>query len=71
MCYGNLLSGNIQNFLGALDLPEELLHGIEIQFSSGPTILFKFVEQIDIDTLIGGEYFKINREEMLDDEKRI
>ena len=35
------------------------------------TISFKFVEQIDIDTLIGGEYFKINREEMLDDEKRI
>ena len=46
-------------FLEALDLPEELLHGIKIQFGEGPTISYKLTEQIDVDTLAGYEYFEI------------
>ena len=45
-------------FMGTLELPEELLHGIKIQFGSGSTITFKLTEHIDIDTLIGVEYFE-------------
>ena len=50
-----------QIFLGALDLPEELLHGVKIQFGEGPTITFKLTEQIDVDTLAGYEYFAFER----------
>ena len=46
--------------MGALDLPEELLHGIKIQFGSGP-ITYKLAEQIDIDTLIRVEYFEFQK----------
>jgi hypothetical protein len=48
-------------FMKALDLPEELLHGIKIQFGSGPTITFKLTEQIDIDTLSDVEHGKGDR----------
>ena len=47
--------------MGALDLPEELLHGIKIQFGLGPTITYKLAEQIDIDTLISVEYFEFEK----------
>ena len=48
-------------FLEALDLPEELLHGVKIQFGSGPTITYKLTEQIDVDTLAGVEFFEFKR----------
>ena len=31
---------NYKIFMGALDLPEELLHGIKIQFGNGLTVTF-------------------------------
>ena len=49
-------------FMGALDLSEDLLQGIQIQFVKEPTITFKLTEQIDIDTLSDVEYFKLERE---------
>ena len=58
-------------FMKALDLPEELLHGIKIQFGSGPTITFKLTEQIDIDTLSDVEHFEFKREVGEKNEKRI
>ena len=58
-------------FMRALDLPEELLHGIKIQFGSGPTISFKLTEQIDIDTLSGVEHFEFKREIITNNETRI
>ena len=48
-------------FLEALEMPEELLHGIKIQFGEGPTISYKLTEQIDVDSLAGYEYFEIER----------
>ena len=48
-------------FMKGMDLPEELLHGIKIQFGKGPTITFKLTEQIDVDTLAEVEYFKFKR----------
>ena len=48
-------------FLEALDLPEELLHGVKIQFGEGPTISYKLTEQIDVDTLAGSEFFEFER----------
>ena len=41
-----------------LDLPEDLLHGIKIQFGKGPNISFKLTEQIDVDDLSEHEYFE-------------
>ena len=58
-------------FMGALDLPEELLHGVKIQFGSGPVISFKLTEQIDIDTLSDVEHFEFKREVDEKNEKRI
>jgi hypothetical protein len=48
-------------FMKGMDLPEDLLHGIKIQFGKGPTITFKLTEQIDVDTLAKVEYFKFKR----------
>ena len=50
-----------QIFIGVLELPEELLHGVKIQFGEGPTISYKLTEQIDVDTLVGSEYFQFER----------
>ena len=58
-------------FMGALDLPESLLHGIKIQFGSGPTIVYKLTEQIDIDTLACVEYFEFERKMVQNGEERI
>ena len=41
-----------------MDLPDDLLHGIKIRFSTGPTVTFKLNEQIDIDDLSPVEHFK-------------
>lgn len=48
-------------FMKCLDLPEDLLHGIKIQFGKSPTISYKLTEQIDIDTLSEVEYFEFER----------
>ena len=48
-------------FLKSLDLPEDLLHGIKIQFGKGPNISFKLTEQIDIDDLSELEFFEFER----------
>jgi hypothetical protein len=57
-------------FMGALDLPEDILHGIKIQFGSGPTITYKLTEQIDIDTLASVEYFEFERKTSQNGEER-
>ena len=44
-----------------LDLPDGLLHGIKIQFGSGPKVSFKLTEQIDVDELANVEYFTFER----------
>jgi hypothetical protein len=49
-------------FLKCLDLPEELLHGIKIQFGKGPNISFKLTEQIDVDDLSELEFFEFERQ---------
>ena len=58
-------------FMGALDLPESLLHGIKIQFGSGPMVVFKLTEQIDIDTLSNVEYFEFERKMVQNGEERV
>ena len=49
-------------FMKCLDLPEDLLHGIKIQFGKGPNISFKLTEQIDVDDLSEHEYFEFERQ---------
>ena len=48
-------------FMKGMDLPEDLLHGIKIQFGKGPTVSFKLTEQIDVDTLSEVEFFEFER----------
>ena len=56
--------------MGVLDLPEDLLHGIKIQFGSGPTIMYKLAEQININILCGIEYFEFKRKYLHNNEKK-
>ena len=48
-------------FSKGMDLPDDLLHGIKIQFGNSPTITYKLTEQIDIDSLSSVEYFEFER----------
>ena len=48
-------------FMKGMDLPEDLLHGIKIQFGKGPNVSFKLTEQIDVDELSEVEYFEFER----------
>ena len=57
-------------YLEALELPEELLHGIKIQFGEGPTISYKLTEQIDVDTLSASEFFEFERKIYSGDTRR-
>lgn len=45
----------------ALNLTDDLLHGIRIQFRLDPSILFKLVKLIDIDALTSVEHFEFER----------
>jgi hypothetical protein len=44
-----------------MDLPDDILHGIKIQFGSGPTVTYKLSEQIDVDELSSVEHFEFER----------
>lgn len=46
-------------FMKGMDMPEELLYGINIQFGKGPNVSFKLTEQIDVDELSEFKIFRI------------